>query len=350
MLIALLAVLGVDLAVVVAFGANVLLRRRWVGRRPGAFKGAIRINAGEVPRLSTRWRRGYGRWVRDVLVWEKAPLLFRSEFVLADALAAPVRPAFPGEVRRLGMQVVILPALVELNKMDAAEYFARAAEVMKVNPPHASDFSQLARVAHLGIVPGQDFGPDAFDAAQLAEVQAGADAARTAILAGAPTLGTMVNGWISLTDTIGVYGNSYFQRAVVTMAGLGANPPEDAIYPLLITDADGHPLDGANDYLLHFDADQLPPVDAFWSVTMYDAEGFQVANQLDRYALGDRDKLTYNPDGSLDLYLQHTHPGPDDEPNWLPAPQGSLGVTLRLYAPQPQALDGTWHAPAVRKA
>ncbi|MDB5125743.1 MAG: hypothetical protein JWP94_3872 [Mucilaginibacter sp.] len=240
--------------------------------------------------------------------------------------------------------------LTLVNQMDAEQFFARAAAVMKTNPPHTSDFSQLARIAHLGIVPGQDFDPNAFDTAQRAEIQAGTDAARTAILAGAPTLGTRVNGWISLTDTIGVYGNSYFQRAVIAAIGLGANPPEDAVYPLLVTDAEGHPLDGTNDYHLHFDADQLPPVDAFWSVTMYDTEGFQVANALDRYAIGDRDKLTYNPDGSLDLYLQHTHPGPDREPNWLPAPQGPLGVTLRLYAPQPQALDGTWHAPAVRKA
>jgi hypothetical protein len=101
--------------------------------------------------------------------------------------------------------------------------------------------------------------------------------------------------------------------------------------------------------VIHFEAGKLPPVNAFWSVTMYDAEGYQVANELNRFAIGDRDPLTYNSDGSLDLYLQHENPGPDRESNWLPAPQGPLGVTMRLYAPKREALDGRWHPPAVRR-
>ncbi|MDB5125742.1 MAG: hypothetical protein JWP94_3871 [Mucilaginibacter sp.] len=131
MLIALLAVLGVDLVVVAAFVAVVLLRRRWVSRRPGAFKGAVRVVGGEVPGLGAAWRRGYGRWVRDVLVWERAPLLFRSEFVLAHALAGPSRSAGPGEVKRLGKQVVVVPirvqggARIEVAAQAAAQERAR---------------------------------------------------------------------------------------------------------------------------------------------------------------------------------------------------------------------------------
>ncbi|CAG7641654.1 DUF1214 domain-containing protein [Actinacidiphila bryophytorum] len=102
--------------------------------------------------------------------------------------------------------------------------------------------------------------------------------------------------------------------------------------------------------MIHFDAGALPPVEAFWSVTMYDAEGLQAPNELDRYALGDRDPPTYNADGSLDLHLGRKNPGPGREPNWLPAPDGPLGVTLRLYAPRPQVLDGRWTPPVVRKA
>jgi hypothetical protein len=150
-------------------------------------------------------------------------------------------------------------------------------------------------------------------------------------------------------DTMGVYGNFYVKRAVVAMVGLGANSPEDAVYPILLADADGSPLAGDNDYVLHFDKTELPPVHAFWSVTMYDAEGFQVANSLNRFAIGDRDPLQYNPDGSLDLYLQHQSPGPGKEANWLPAPQGPLGVTMRLYSPQAPVLNGTWTPPAVRR-
>jgi hypothetical protein len=100
---------------------------------------------------------------------------------------------------------------------------------------------------------------------------------------------------------------------------------------------------------MHFDSDELPPVDGFWSVTMYDTAGFQAPNSINRFAIGDRDKLAYDSDGSLDLYLQHENPGPERESNWLPAPRGPLGVTMRLYAPRPQALDGRWNPPAIRR-
>jgi hypothetical protein len=101
--------------------------------------------------------------------------------------------------------------------------------------------------------------------------------------------------------------------------------------------------------LLHFDKEELPPVKAFWSVTMYDAEGFQIANPSNREAIGDRDKLWYNADGSLDIYIQHDNPDPGKESNWLPAPHGLLGVTMRLYAPQMRVLDGRWMPPVVKR-
>jgi len=160
----------------------------------------------------------------------------------------------------------------------------------------------------------------------------------------------VANGWQMNTDTMGVYGNYYLKRAFVALVGLGANQPADASYPLNVADADGQPIRGEHRYVLHFAAAELPPVDAFWSVTMYDADGFQVANTLNRFAIGDRDALQYNPDGSLDLYIQHESPGADKESNWLPSPaQGALGVTMRLYAPRPEALDGRWNPPAVQK-
>ncbi|UWE07744.1 DUF1254 domain-containing protein [Actinacidiphila bryophytorum] len=240
--------------------------------------------------------------------------------------------------------------LALVNGLTGTEFLARACDVLATVPPHPTDFSVLARIADLGVVPGQPFDAGRFSADQLAEIDAGATHALAQMRAAQPTLGTQANGWSSVLQTIGVYGNDYFQRAVVTLLGLGANPPDDAVYPLLNTDADGERLTGAHDYVIHFDADALPPVEAFWSVTMYDAEGFQAPNELDRYALGDRDPLTYNADGSLDLHLGRENPGPEREPNWLPAPEGPLGVTLRLYAPRAQVLDGRWTPPAVRKA
>jgi hypothetical protein len=236
-----------------------------------------------------------------------------------------------------------------VNGMDALDYLAYAADLLTVNPPHSTDHSILARLRHLGIEPGKPFDPNSFDAGQQAEIRAGKDDALATLLAAAPTLAPSVNGWMTLMDTIGVYGNAYLRRAAVALVGLGANQPEDAVYPLLTADADGQPLAGEHSYVIHFEADELPPAHAFWSVTMYDAEGYQVANELNRFAIGDRDPLTYNADGSLDLYLQHGNPGPDRESNWLPAPLGPLGVTMRLYAPKREVVEGRWHPPAVRR-
>jgi hypothetical protein len=240
-------------------------------------------------------------------------------------------------------------ALRLVNGMQAIEFFSFACEAMRDNPPHSTDFSILARIANLGIVPGQAFDAGIAEGA-LAEVQAGADAAKEAIVANLAHLGIPANGWATATESIGVYGNAYLKRATVALGGLGANPPEDAVYPVLLADADGAPITGEQRYAIHFEADELPPVDAFWSITMYDAEGFQAANELDRFAIGDRDPLVYNADGSLDIVIEHENPGPDREANWLPAPTGPLGITMRLYAPRPEVLNGRWSPPPVTKA
>lgn len=148
---------------------------------------------------------------------------------------------------------------------------------------------------------------------------------------------------------MGVYGTYYIKRAGVALIGLGANLPEDAVYPINLSDSDGKPLDGANAYVLHFTREELPPVDAFWSVTLYDPQGFPYANALNRCAIGDRDRLQYNADGSLDLYIQHDNPGAPKESNWLPAPAGPFNLTMRLYAPRSSVTDGAWAPPPVKR-
>src|SRR5262249_49419390 len=157
------------------------------------------------------------------------------------------------------------------------------------------------------------------------------------------------NYWSMNTDTMGVYGNYYLKRAIVAQAGLGANLPEDAIYPLNLGDQSGRPLDGANKYVLHFEKATLPPVDAFWSVTLYGPEGYQVANSLNRFAVSSWMPFSYGSDGSLDLYLQNDNPGNDKEANWLPAPKGPFNLPMRLYAPKSEALTGKWNPPPVTK-
>ena len=161
------------------------------------------------------------------------------------------------------------------------------------------------------------------------------------------SLARVVNGWSMNTDTMGVYGDCYLKRAIVTQLGLGANLPEDAIYPLNLADEAGTPLDGANAYVLYLNERATPPVNAFWSVTLYDAEGFQVANSLNRFAVSSWTAFKYDPDGSLNLHFQNASPGADKEANWLPAPKGPFNLTMRFYAPQSDALTGKWNPPPV---
>ena len=112
-------------------------------------------------------------------------------------------------------------------------------------------------------------------------------------------------------------------------------------------DESGKPLDGANTYTIHFDKGATPPVNAFWSITLYDQDGFQVANNLNRFAVSNWMPFKYNPDGSLDLYFQKDSPGADKEANWLPAPKGPFNLLMRLYAPKSEALTGKWNPPPV---
>ncbi|HYS47546.1 MAG TPA: DUF1214 domain-containing protein, partial [Xanthobacteraceae bacterium] len=158
-----------------------------------------------------------------------------------------------------------------------------------------------------------------------------------------------VNGWRISTDFIGVYGGAYLRRAVVAADGLGANLPEDAVYPSTSADSDNQALDGANSYVIRFKPGELPPVDAFWSITLYDPDGYPARNAIDRYALGDRDRLRYEPDGSLEIRIQARSPAPERQTNWLPAPAGPFNLTMRLYAPRRSVLEGRWAPPAVER-
>jgi hypothetical protein len=242
------------------------------------------------------------------------------------------------------------PPLDQVNKMSAATYFKYAAEIMKLQPPHTTDWSSIERFKRIGLEPGKSFDFEKLDPNVQQELEKAAVDGLKGMYAKLPTFARVVNGWQMNTDTMGVYGDYYLKRAAVAMIGLGANQPEDAIYPLNIADADGRPLLGQHNYVLHFGKEEIPPVNAFWSVTMYDEAGFQVANAINRFAIGDRDDLKYDSDGSLDLYIQHDDPGGDKTSNWLPSPAGgTLGVTMRLYAPKAQALDGRWNPPAIKR-
>lgn len=242
------------------------------------------------------------------------------------------------------------PVRDQVNTLDATAYFNLLAELLKDNPPARADARILARMARLGIVPGKAFDPSKLDAAAVKALKDVPKLGFEKIMAHFKTAGTFENGWIFTTRT-GIYGTDYLQRALITAIGLGANRPQDAVYPTSEADAAGKPYDGSKKYVMHFAKGQTPPADGFWSLTMYDDKYFFVDNPLNRYTLSSRFNFKYNADGSLDLYLQNENPGPEKEANWLPAPKGRFILMLRLYWPKqraPSIINGTWKIPPVK--
>lgn len=234
------------------------------------------------------------------------------------------------------------PPVEQVAKLSAADFFKTLATLLKSNPPPAADAPMLAQLAKIGIVPGQDFDIAKLDPAVAKALEPSVQTALAKLQAAAKDTGKPVNGWNILPMNLADFGTDYGVRGIVALIGFGANLPADAIYPTAFVDGDGKPLDGANNYVLHFDKGQAPPANAFWSLTMYNAESFFVENPLNRYNIAAWMPLKYNKDGSLDVYIQRESPGKDKQANWLPAAEGPFSVTMRIYWPKPEALDGTW--------
>lgn len=242
----------------------------------------------------------------------------------------------------------------QVNAMDAVEYFTLLCQLMKTNPPTAQDAPLIERMAEIGIVPGQDFDKSKFDpmfAKRLPEI------ANARIMLHFKFSGgdiQNIDGWGFTTKT-GVYGTNYLQRALITAIGLGANRPQDAIYPTSLKSGGTlvrRAYDGGEKYVMTFQKGLEPPVSGFWSLTMYDENYFFVDNPLNRYSISQRQPLKYNDDGTLDIVIQHESPGADKESNWLPAPEGKFILMMRLYWPHesdPTILNGSWALPPVRK-
>ena len=238
----------------------------------------------------------------------------------------------------------------QVNAMDAVAYFTLLAQLLKANPPAAADAAEVAKFSRIGLVPGRDFDASKLDADFAGRIpQVSFD--RIMLQMKVNKTVKNINGWL-FDDETGIYETNYLNRALVTAIGLGANRVQDAVYPTSLKDYEGHTYSGANKYVMHFPRGQLPPVSGFWSLTMYDANYFFVANPLNRYSISTRQDLKSNPDGSTDLYVQHESPGPDKESNWLPAPAGKFILMLRMYWPNeksPSIINGTWTIPVVRK-
>lgn len=244
---------------------------------------------------------------------------------------------------------MVTTPLHQVNQLDVITYFTKLAEILKKNAPHVEDKAILAQLKIVGIIPGEDFDSARFSRAEIKELdRAKMHALRTIEIRVLKLGGSGIAGWHS-ADVLGHYGTEYLDRAAAAFIGIGANIPEDSMYPTAFDDQHDKLLVGVNRYMLHFAADKLPPVNGFWSVTLYGRDNYLVENALHRYTLGDRSPMQFNKDGSLDIYIQNDSPGKNKESNWLPAPRSDFNLTLRLYWPKPEALSGEWQPEGLKK-
>ena len=319
--------------------------------------------SGTLPAGVTEYKSPTGMvWILGRIYSTGTPQDYKEVHALQDQVSAvplsaygkPYKPE-PGKVDSgIDMKTAVRE---QVNAMDAAAYFKLFAELLKTNPPTAEDAPMVAKLAKIGVVPGQDFDAGKLEPA-VAKGIAGAPKPGQELIMGWLKAGIaagdlkLENGWLFTTKT-GLYGTSYLQRALITAIGLGANRPQDAVYPTSEGPDVLKKYSGAKKYVMRFEKGQLPPVDGFWSLTMYDADYFFVANPLNRYNVSQRNKLRTNADGSVDLYIQNESPGKDKESNWLPAPKGDFILMMRLYWPKekpPSIIDGSWKVPEVKEA
>lgn len=236
-----------------------------------------------------------------------------------------------------------------VRNMPVDEYFNYANKLLVKNAPLPADQPAIDRFAQISIGAGKNFDLKPFPADIQQRANGVSQLVFSELNAALTDVKDLKNGWNVGMKVIGTYGTDYASRALVGYFGLGANLKEDAIYPSASLDADGKQLNGVNKYVIHFEKGQTPPAKAFWSLTMYDPEGYFTENSLKRYTIGDRSNLKQNADGSVDIYFQHENPGKERQSNWLPAPKGDFNVLLRVYWPKEEMVNGSWIPPAIRK-
>ena len=240
-----------------------------------------------------------------------------------------------------------LTPVAQMKALNTTEFFNRLMKLMVSNPPSPEDAPLLARLAQLEIKPGQAVHLSGSNALSFS---LGRWIANQRVMKALNTK-AQDGSWSYPPLNLGRYGTDYNMRAAVAMVGLGANLPEDAMYPNTALDHQGKALNGKHRYRLHFAANALPPVKAFWSITAYGADEFLIDNPMQRFAIGDRDPLVFNADGSLDLWVQATPPSQKEAAaNWLPVQMGApFLLNARLYWPEDKALNGQWKMPVVER-
>ncbi len=314
--------------------------------------------SGTLPRDVTEVKSPTGMvWVLGRVYCTGTPEAYKAVHALQDKFTAvplssygkPYTPPLGVADPKIDMKTGVRK---QVDALGIDEYFTYLAKLMKTNPPTAQDAPIVAEMAKIGLEPGKEFDP-----AKLALLD-------REIIKTVPKLALLkmvehmkqqktTNGWLYFTSGVGEFGTNYLLRGMANALGPGWNRPQDAVYPLTQKDANGDTYDGASHkYMMHFEKGQMPPVKAFWSITMYDTEFFFVSNPINRYELSQRNHFNTDPDGSVDLYIQSDSPGKNREANWLPAPKGKFALVLRLYWPTqtpPSIMDGTWTPPPVKR-
>lgn len=247
-------------------------------------------------------------------------------------LITPIEPQLPIE---------------QVDAMDDVYYFTKFLSLMTMNPPHSDDIEIVEALRKVGINPGQTLDPTKMDGNQISGISSGFREAQQKLGAVIKNDRLPKKGWDLAIKNVGRYNTDYATRASTAFNSIGANLPQDIVFPSILTDSNGNPLRGEYDYVMHFDKDNLPPTNAFWSITMYDQNNLLVPNDLKRYSLNSRSNLVYNPDGSLDVHIKYDSPQDDFEKNWLPTPDGDFKLTMRIYWPKEALLDGKWTPPDV---
>lgn len=259
----------------------------------------------------------------------------------------PPHPPRPHFDPRIDMTT---PPPQQVAALSAPDFFEFTMKLLRRYGAHTTDQPILAQMKRMGLEPGGRLDFDDLDPAVRAALMQTVTDAPPLMASHGQRAGVHANGWHYNTDNIGVYGTSYLQRASIARFALGANLPEDAVYPSTGMDATGQPLKGIRSYAIRFLQGQLPPVAVYWSITLYDSSGFAVPNALNRFAIGSLSGLAANPDGSIKIIVSASDPGPALRSNWLPAPVAPFNLSMRLYGPALSVLEGQWIPPPIELA
>jgi hypothetical protein len=269
---------------------------------------------------------------------------------LDGAVAVSTSPTmFPDDEVGFVSVDVKTPPVAQVDALTPTEFFEKGWALLRHEGSHGTDGSMLLRLRHLGMLEEDQFAFDAQSDEIRTALQHAPGIARERVREATRARSNIVGCWTYTTSGIGTFGNSYLFRAVVARIGLAANPPEDAIYIGSVSDADKQTLHGSNTYLIHFNKGELPPAHSFWSITAYDAPGFMMPNRLNRFGIRSRDDITFNDDGSLDLYAGPECPPMSPESNWIPTIDGVIALQIRMYTPGQAFLSGEWSPPDIQR-